>query len=152
VPLRVVAGPSIRRARLEDTYAIARLFERSFATLTFLPVLHSLEEHEVFFGRLVAEEEVWIAESDGVITGFLVLGERTLDHLYVEPERTGSGIGTALLGHAKTRRPAGFTLWTFQANDGARRFYERHGLEPVLLTDGEDNEERCPDVLYRWRS
>ena len=106
----------------------------------------------MFFGRLVAEEEVWVADSDGVIAGFVVLGERTLDHLYVEPERTGSGIGTALLDHAKARRPAGFTLWTFQANDGARRFYERHGLEPVLLTDGEDNEERCPDVLYRWRS
>jgi ribosomal protein S18 acetylase RimI-like enzyme len=152
VPLRVVAAPSIRRARSEDTDAIARLFERSFGTLTFLPVLHSLAEHRVFFGRLITEEEVWVAEAGGVIAGFLVLGERTLDHLYVEPERTGSGIGTALLAHAKARRPAGFTLWTFQANDGARRFYERHGLEPVVLTDGEDNEERCPDVLYRWRS
>jgi ribosomal protein S18 acetylase RimI-like enzyme len=152
VPLRVVAAPSIRRARPPDTDAIARLYQRSFATLTFLPVLHSLEEHRVFFGRLVAEEEVWVAESDGVIAAFLVLGEQTLDHLHVEPERTGAGIGTALLGHAKARRPAGFTLWTFQANDGARRFYERHGLEAVLLTDGEHNEERCPDMLYRWRS
>jgi GNAT superfamily N-acetyltransferase len=141
----------IRRAQRDDAEAIAGLFERSRATLTFLPALHTLEEHRAFFSRLVAEEEMWVAEADGAVAAFLVLGERTLDHLYVEPARTGSGLGTALLDHAKARRPDGFTLWTFQANDGARRFYERHGLQPVLLTDGEDNEERCPDVLYRWQ-
>jgi hypothetical protein len=34
---------------------------------------------------------------------------------------------------------------------GARRFYERHGLSVVRLTDGEGNEERAPDALYAWR-
>ena len=36
----------------------------------------------------------------------------------------------------------------FQANSGARRFYERRGFVAVEFTDGESNEERCPDVLY----
>jgi GNAT superfamily N-acetyltransferase len=141
----------IRRAAPADAGRIAALFERSRATLTFLPVLHTPEEHRAFFAGQVAEKEVWIAEPDGVLAGFMVLGEQMLDHLYVEPDRTGSGIGTALLDHERSRRPNGFTLWTFQENTGARRFYERHGLEPVLVTDGEDNEERCPDVLYEWR-
>jgi ribosomal protein S18 acetylase RimI-like enzyme len=39
-------------------------------------------------------------------------------------------------------------LYTFQENTGARRFYERHGFKAVKLTDGHDNEENCPDVLY----
>jgi hypothetical protein len=39
-------------------------------------------------------------------------------------------------------------LWCFQANSGARRFYERHGFVAVEFTDGHDNEEGCPDVLY----
>jgi ribosomal protein S18 acetylase RimI-like enzyme len=141
----------IRRARPEDADAIAGLFERSFGTLTFVPVLHTLEEHRAFFGRLIVEEEVWVAEPDGVVAGFLVLSERMIHHLYVEPERIGSGIGTALLDHAKARRPDGFTLWTFQENVRARHFYERHGLVAVLLTDGEDNQERTPDVLYEWK-
>ena len=62
---------------------------------------------------------------------------------------TGRGIGSALLDHAKARRPDGLDLWAFQSNTGARRFYERHGFVAVAETDG-DNEEGAPDVRYRW--
>ena len=65
---------------------------------------------------------------------------------------TGRGIGSALLDRAKTRRPDGFSLWTFQQNDGARRFYERHWLRVIRLTDGQENEEKTPAALYAWRS
>ncbi len=141
----------IRRARAEDVDPIAELFERSFGTLTFLPMLHTLDEHRVWFRRVEAEEEVWVWEENGAILGFIALGEAMVNSLYVEPEVTGRGIGSALLVQAKQRRPAGFSLWTFQQNDGARRFYERHGLRVVRLTDGRDNEEKTPDVLYEWR-
>ena len=67
------------------------------------------------------------------------------------PERTGRGIGTQLLARAKERRPKGFFLWTFQQNEGARRFYERHGLQPIEYGDGSGNEEGVPDVRYEWR-
>jgi hypothetical protein len=30
----------------------------------------------------------------------------------------------------------------------ARRLCERHGLATIQLTDRQDNQERCPDVLY----
>ena len=43
------------------------------------------------------------------------------------------------------------SLWTFQQNLRARRFYETHGFTIVVETDGQDNEEKLPDVLYRWR-
>ncbi len=75
-----------------------------------------------------------------------------LDYLYVEPDMTGRKIGSALLERAKDRRPDGFSLWTFQQNERARRFYERHGLRLIRLTDGEGNEEKMPDALYEWRS
>jgi len=39
-------------------------------------------------------------------------------------------------------------LYTFQANGGARRFYERHGFQPVAFSGGRDNEECCPDILF----
>ena len=41
-------------------------------------------------------------------------------------------------------------LYTFQQNSGSRRFYERHGFGLLRLTDGKDNEERCPDALYEF--
>jgi hypothetical protein len=55
-----------------------------------------------------------------------------------------------LLAKVKKERPTGFRLWTFQANTGARRFYERHGCKAVEFTDGRRNEEKLPDVLYAW--
>ena len=80
-----------------------------------------------------------------------MLGDATVDYLYVEPKVTGRGIGSALLEQAKTRRRDGFSLWTFQQNEGARRFYERHGLHLIRLTNGDGNEEKTPDALYAWR-
>jgi GNAT superfamily N-acetyltransferase len=141
----------IRQARPRDVGAIAELYERSFGTLHFLPTLHTLEEHHAWFGQVVAQREVWVSEEEGVIHGFIALGDATVDYLYVEPEMTRRGIGSSLLDHAKERRPSGFSLWTFQQNEEARRFYERHGLRMIRLTDGEDNEEKTPAALYAWR-
>ena len=56
-----------------------------------------------------------------------------------------------MLDHVKNLCPERLDLWVFQKNDGARRFYERHGFELVRLTDGAGNMEQEPDALYRWR-
>jgi hypothetical protein len=39
-------------------------------------------------------------------------------------------------------------LYTFQCNQGARRFYERHGFIAVAFGDGSSNEEGEPDIRY----
>ena len=139
----------IRRATSEDVDAVAELYDRSFRTLTFLPVLHTVDEHRVWFARQFAEHEPWVWDEGGV-RGFLVLTDDQLLYLYLDLRWTDRAIGSALLDHAKERRPGGFTLWTFQQNEGARRFYERHGLTAIEFTDGAGNEEKTPDVRYRW--
>ena len=141
----------IRRATADDAEEIARLYERSFATLDYLPVLHTLDEHRQWFTRQLGEHESWVWDDEG-IRGFIVLNDNELMYIYLDVGLTGRGIGTALLDHAKRRRPDGFTLWTFQQNEGARRFYDRHGLVPVEFTAGEGNEEKQPDVRYAWKS
>jgi GNAT superfamily N-acetyltransferase len=113
-------------------------------------VLHTADEHRSWFGKQFAEHEPWVWDDDGV-RGFIVLTPDELLYLYLDPSVTGRGIGSALLDHAKAQRPEGFTLWTFQQNDGARRFYERHGLEAIAFGDGSGNEEGVPDVRYAWR-
>jgi GNAT superfamily N-acetyltransferase len=140
----------IRRATAADVEAIVSAFEPSFATLSFLPVLHTHEEHLAFFGRAVAESEVYVHEQDA-IDGFAALAGDVLTHLYVAPEAFGRGIGSALLAEAKQQRPRGFTFWVFQENKRARRFYERRGCTAVRFTDGAGNEEQTPDVLYEWQ-
>ncbi len=102
-------------------------------------------------------DEVWLAEDDGRALGLLAFrrshqnGWEVLEKLYVDPEAQNRGVGTALLDQAKALRPDGFVLWVFQKNEGARRFYERHGFRLVKLTDGAENSEHEPDALYEWR-
>jgi putative acetyltransferase len=42
-------------------------------------------------------------------------------------------------------------LRCFQANARARRFYVARGFRAIRFTDGSDNEQRTPDVRYRWQ-
>ena len=123
--------------------------------MPWLPELHTPDEDRWFIREVVlSETEVWVAECDGVVTGFTALGKRDgvefMEHLYVAPEHQRRGIGGELMERAKERRPAGFRLWVFQRNAGARDFYERHGLRLVEFSDGSGNEAREPDALYEW--
>lgn len=75
------------------------------------------------------ELELWVAESeDGEMLGILVLDGDWIDQLYVDPAKTGRGIGGLLVEVAKRERPNGLRLWTSVANTRAQRFYERMGL------------------------
>lgn len=40
--------------------------------------------------------------------------------------------------------------WTFQRNAVARSFYESRKFLKVKETDGSDNAEKEPDILYFW--
>jgi GNAT superfamily N-acetyltransferase len=97
----------------------------------------------------VERREVWVAEEEAVI-GFVALSTEKVEQLYVHPDHQGRGVGGALLAKAKERLPSGFTLWVFQQNEQARRFYEANGLRLLQLTDGSGNEEKTPDALYEW--
>jgi GNAT superfamily N-acetyltransferase len=142
----------IRRATSDDVEEIVEVFERSFATLDFLPKLHTHEENLAFLTRVVERQDVWVAERGGRVAGFLALDGDLGTFFYVDPEVHGEGLGTALWEEAKRARPAGFSFWAFQQNKRARAFYERRGCVAVEFTDGSGNEEKTPDVRYRWTS
>jgi ribosomal protein S18 acetylase RimI-like enzyme len=144
----------IRTATPGDADAIAEVFIASFDTLTFLPRLHTNAETLDFIAnKVLREQEVLVAEENGGIVGFTAMAHGNfLEHLYVHPDSQGRGIGSGLLARAKERMPGGFRLWVFQQNTQARRFYERHGLRVIELTEGAGNEEQMPDALYEWRS
>jgi GNAT superfamily N-acetyltransferase len=142
----------VRLAGAADAEAVGEVFVASFSGLRYLPPIHTDEEKRRWINEeVLPEQEVWVAEQEGRVVGFAAIKDDTLELLYVHPDAQSSGVGTALLARAKMQRPAGFQLWVFQQNPGARRFYERHGCRLVRLTDGAGNEEREPDALYEWR-
>jgi ribosomal protein S18 acetylase RimI-like enzyme len=141
----------LRRGERTDVATIARLMRSTYDRMTFIPRLHTPEEDLAYIAGLFADHEVWVAGDDDGVLGFVILSADQLLQIHVDPGEQNKGIGSRLLAQAKKRRPVGFSLWVFQKNEGARRFYERHGLELVQLTDGQDNEEREPDAQYAWR-
>ena len=140
----------VRRAGPGDATSAANAYIASLQSLDFLPRLHTHDELHAFVGRLLEEQEVWVAEDGGGILGLAALTSDMLSHLYVHPDAQGRGAGAALLAKTKERRPEGFTFWVFQQNERARRFYEAHGCRVVQLTDGAGNDEKTPDALYAW--
>ncbi|GJF22169.1 MULTISPECIES: GNAT family N-acetyltransferase [Streptomyces] len=144
---------ALRRATAADARAAADVWLRSFAAA--LPaVVRPRTDEEVrdwFRHVVVPRYETWVAETAGEVVGVMVLEESELAQLYLAPDRRGRGIGDRFVTLAKERRPAGLSLWTFQVNTPARRFYERHGFTAAQWTDGARNEEREPDVRYVWQ-
>ena len=144
----------IRRARDEEIEPLTQLFIRARNEMRYLPRVRD-EAAIPIAARMREHDEVWVADEDGRLLGFLAIEHSTnldapvLEKLYVEPAEQNRGVGSALLDKAKELRLDELYLWVFQKNP-ARRLYERNGFVLVRLTDGSDNMEREPDALYRW--
>lgn len=92
---------------------------------------------------------VLAADADGTIVGHLLGGyyppsdmwtasRAYLISLHVHADWRGHGIGTGLVGRfkewARERGAAQLRVTAYAANDGAIRFYQRHGFAPFELT------------------
>lgn len=108
------------------------------------------------------EATLLCATQDGAVVGFTWFGPaRDVDQpdegevylVYVAPEESGDGVGSALLARAVEALAHDFdeiVLWTLQANARARGIYHRHGWR---LDDGRKlspfGTARLPEVRYR---
>jgi len=115
-----------------------------------------------------AQLRIWIAETvipksntivavkDEQIIGMMSMknGDTLswIDHLYIHPEFVNDGLGSRFIEKALTALKPPIRLVTFQENEGARRFYERHGFIAIDYNDGSRNEEGCPDVIFEWQT
>lgn len=143
----------LRQATLADVGAIARIhIVARREAMPYLPELHREDETLAWVqGVLLPAQDVWVAELDGLVCGYIAVERSMIEALYVRPECQGRGIGSALLDHAMDRSGGMLELWTFQRNTRARAFYEARGFVAMEFTDGSGNEEREPDVRYGWR-
>ncbi len=140
-----------RQATHDDADAIARVFSPSLRLLSFLPILHTVAEDRWFIEHVVLENcDVTVVESDDRIVSFLARQDQEIRLLYTRPDCLGMGAGTRLIECAKTRDVSALELWCFQANVRGRRFYEARGFRAIKFTDGAHNEEKTPDLRYRW--
>ena len=125
----------------------------------------TVDRWEKHFRKAIADktEEIAVAEEDGVILGYTIIGpSRDEDFgaqgsgeiwgLYVSPEHCGRGVGRGLTewacGELRSRGYEFVTLWVFETNEAARKFYEANGFIP----DGATRQIRTdatPAIRYR---
>jgi GNAT superfamily N-acetyltransferase len=147
-------GAHLRPAASQDAPGVADVLLASRKEfLAYAPLAHSdAQVRQWVRGSLIPSGGVTVACLGSQIVGVLAAACEAdvswIHQLYLLPAHVGRGFGSQLLARALNELPRPVRLYTFQANKGARRFYERNGFVPVEFGDGSTNEERCPDVLY----
>lgn len=145
----------LRTALPADAPAAAEVYLSSRRhCLPYAPLAHTDGDVHAWMASVVVPrgETVLALDEAGTVLGLCTRRTEAsrgwIDQLYLRPDRVAQGIGTTLLRDALERLPRVVRLYTFQANRGARRFYERHGFRVVGFGDGSGNEEGVPDLLY----
>lgn len=112
---------------------------------------HSFENHIYFLNNILPEQyQIDVVLIDDNVVGMIAYNEREISQLYIHIDYQGFGIGQTLLDKAKEQSSGRLTLYTFEVNENARRFYEKNGFK--IISRGHENEENLPDILYEWIS
>lgn len=139
----------LRLALPQDSAACAGLLQAWLDDTHWMPKLHTLAETEGWMaGELFPTSQVMLAEAGGIL-GFLALQGGEIAQMILAPKARGQGVGHRLMAWAKAEVPEGLSLWCFEANEDARRFYLREGFHEARRTEGE-NAEGLPDIQFRW--
>jgi len=140
---------TVRSAEISDALTIARIHTLSWqqAYSGYVPesYLNSLDPESKVDGwvEIIAREDtgVYLAEAAGRALGFASVGpaqdedaeqeDRSLYTMYLDPEAWGLGVAKELMTRVDDDVPTqgALTLWVFEKNARARKFYERHGFK-----------------------
>ena len=78
------------------------------------------------------ETEIWIAELEGVLVGWVAVRGDYIDGLYIDPCSAEQGIGSELLSVAETlMRDRGIQAVRLDSSVNAERFYRHRGYLPT---------------------
>lgn len=89
----------------------------------------------------------WVCEEYGKVVGFCVRQDDNITGLYVSCDTRTRGIGKHLLGMAKVDRDW-ITVWAYEQNPRARKFYRREGC--VEISRELEEATGLVDVEHRW--
>lgn len=137
----------IRRARPDEGPVVAQLTNRAYAH--YIPLLERKPQPMTAdYGRMIAEDIVWLLLYDGEPAGVLVLvtepGCLLIYNVAVDPPFQGRGLGRRLLDWAEAEaRRAGCARLRLYTNEHMlsnirlylRRGYRETGREPYLGSD-----------------
>lgn len=112
---------------------------------------HSFENHINFLNHILPEQyRIELVLVDDKVVGMIAYNDREISQLYIHIDYQGMGLGQILLDKVKEQASGKLTLYTFEINENAKRFYEKNGFKAIGR--GHENEENLPDIQYEWTS
>lgn len=113
--------------------------------------IHSFENQVYFLNHILPQQfQIELALIDNKVVGMIAYNEKEVSQLYIHTDFQGIGIGQTLLDRAKEQSSGRLTLYTFEVNENAQRFYLKNGFK--IIGRGHENEENLPDILFEWLS
>lgn len=140
----------IRKARDLDAGALGAILSEFIDDTDWMPRIHTRAEDIAFAAQLIRGHKVFVIGAVRPV-GFIALDQGSVDAFYVQKDQRGIGHGSKLIIHAQSLYQQ-LTLWTFQQNSQARKFYAYHGFDEVEFTNGAANDEGLPDVRLIWKA
>jgi GNAT superfamily N-acetyltransferase len=145
----------IRRATPDEADALTALAHAAKSYWNYPPEwIDAWKSDLTLTPDFIANNEVFVAIIDGAITGCCALAVSgnlaELEHMWIEPQQMGKGVGRALFAHtARRAAELGFTELELSADPHAEPFYERMGATRI----GETSADMFghPRVLPRMR-
>ena len=111
---------------------------------------HTFTEDQAYFRDVIlVNNDVWVVSMNETPAAFMAIAGDFIDQLYVDPECQRSGLGRALLEHARSLSPEHLWLYTLQINTNGRAFYEKNGFVASQFGVSPAPESE-PDVEYHW--
>src|SRR5574337_662120 len=139
----------IEDCRISDLDALVRMWRESFEYGVGITDPNPLEDQMAYFEREVRpNNRVRIARAADGVVGFVASNAESVAQLYVRVGHHRRGIGTQLLGLAKSDSAGTLWLFTFARNIGACAFYESQGFKVVQR--GFEPTWQLEDVKYAW--
>lgn len=122
---------NIRPASSDDFEKLVDIwFEASIRAHHFIPESYWEENKVEMQNNYLPRSEVYLAEDEQQIYGFIALVENEIAAIFVAPDQQGKGIGKLLISHAKNSRPQ-LVLNVYQDNKNSIAFYKSEGFEVV---------------------
>ncbi|MEN8291953.1 N-acetyltransferase [Acinetobacter radioresistens] len=139
---------NIRPASSDDFEKLVDIwFEASIRAHHFIPESYWEENKVEMQNNYLPRSEVYLAEDEQQIYGFIALVENEIAAIFVAPDQQGKGIGKLLISHAKNLRPQ-LVLNVYQDNKNSIAFYKSEGFE--VAQESFETETQSKVFVMSW--